>query len=143
MGKLRYRRMNVTHKAKIDWWIAAALAIGIISPLIGAKLWITIPLFLAVGICGYPQYYRTTDSSLIIQAGLIRKIIPYETITFVGRSGEGSYGFALSLDRVAIRYGANAGVLIAPEDYRAFQADISNRAPHLMRRGQDLVLMYA
>jgi hypothetical protein len=133
----------VTHEAKIDWWIAAALVIGILSPLVGCKLWITVPLFLAVGICGYPQHYRTTDNALVIQAGLVRKVIPYEAITFVGRSAEGSFSFALSLDRVAIRYGANAGVLIAPADYRAFLADMAERAPHLMRRGQDLIMAYA
>ena len=131
------------HKAKIDWWIAAALAIGILSPFVGCKLWITVPLFLAVGICGYPQRYGTTDKALIIHAGLIRKIIPYEAITFVGPSDEGSFSFALSLDRVAIRYGANAGVLIAPADYGGFLSDMARRAPHLTRRGQDLILAYA
>jgi hypothetical protein len=133
----------VTHKAKIDWWIAAALVIGILSPLAGCKLWITVPLFLAVGICGYPQHYRTADEGLIIHAGLIRKTIPYEAITFVGPSDEGSFSFALSLDRVAVRYGPNAGVLIAPADYGAFVADMAARAPHLTRRGQDLILAYA
>ena len=52
----------MTHKAKIDWWIAAALALGIVAPLLKATL-VTIPLFLAVGICGYPQYYQTTGQS--------------------------------------------------------------------------------
>ncbi len=133
----------MTHKAKIDWWIVAAFGIGILSPLIGCKLWITVPLFLGVGICGFPQCYLTTDENLVIHAGLIRKTIPYEAITFVGPSDEGSFAFALSLDRVAVRYGSNAGVLIAPADYRAFLADIAGRAPHLMRRGQDLVTAYA
>jgi hypothetical protein len=133
----------MTHKAKIDWWIAVALALGVLAPFAGARLWITIPLFLAVGICGYPQHYRTTEKGLDIHSGLIRRVIPYQAITFVGPSEEGSFTFALSLDRVSIRYGANAGLLIAPEDYRAFIADIAARAPHLTRRGQDLVLAFA
>lgn len=133
----------MTHNAKIDWWIAAALAIGILSPFVGCKLWITAPLFLAVGICGYPQHYRTTDDALIINSGLIRKTIPFEAITFVGRCSEDSLIFALSLDRVVVRYGANSGVLIAPADCRAFLADIAVRAPHLTRRGQDSILTYS
>ncbi len=131
------------HKAKIDWWIAAALVLGILAPLAGGKLWITIPLFLAVGICGYPQYYRTAEKGLEIRSGLIRRTIPYQAITFVGPSEEGSFSFALSLDRVSVRYGAHAGVLIAPADYRAFLADMASRATHLTRRGQDLVLAFA
>jgi hypothetical protein len=133
----------MTHKAKIDWWIATALALGVLAPLAGAKLWITIPLFLAVGICGYPQYYQTSEHGLIIRAGLIRRVIPYNAITFVGPSGEGSFSFAFSLDRVAVRYGTNAGVLIAPADYRAFLEDMAGRAKHLTRRGRDLVLAFA
>ena len=133
----------MTHKAKIDWWIAAALALGVLAPLAGGKLWITIPLFLAVGICGFPQDYQTAEKGLIIRAGLVRRVIPYEAITFVGPSDEGSFSFALSLDRVSVRYGTNAGVLIAPADYRAFLADMATRATHLTRRGQDLVMAFA
>ena len=133
----------MTHKAKIDWWIAVALALGILAPLAGGGFWITIPLFLAVGICGYPQQYRTTKEGLEIRSGLIRRTIPYEAITFVGPSEEGSFSFALSLDRVSVRYGTHAGVLIAPADYRAFAADIASRAPQLTRRGLDLVLSFA
>jgi hypothetical protein len=131
----------MTHKAKIDWWIAAALALGVFAPLAGCQLWITIPLFLSVGICGYPQVYQTTKEGLVIRAGLTRRMIPYHAITFVGPSDEGSFSFAFG--RVSIRYGANAGVLIAPADYRAFLEDLAVRAPHLTRRGQDLVLAFA
>ena len=135
--------LPATNKAKIDWWIAAALLLAVVAPLAGGKLWITIPLFLAVGICGYPQYYQTTDAGLLIRAGLVRRVIPYEAITFIGPSEEGSFSFAFSLDRVSVRYGSNAGLLIAPADYRAFVADMAARAPQLTRRGSDLYRAYA
>jgi hypothetical protein len=130
------------HKAKIDWWIVAALILGAAAPLAGAKLWITIPLFLAVGICGCPQNYQTTERGLLIRAGLVRRLIPYEAITFIGPSEEGSFSFAFSLDRVSVRYGANAGLLIAPADYHGFVADIAAHAPQLTRRGSDLILAW-
>jgi len=133
----------MTYKAKIDWWIAAALALGIIAPLAFGNLWITMPLFLGVGICGYPQHYRTSGTGLEISSGLIRRTIPYQAITFVGPSEEGGFGFGLWPGRVSIRCGTNAGVLISPEDSRALIADIAARAPHLTRRGQDLVLAFA
>jgi hypothetical protein len=128
----------MTHKAKIDWWIAVALALGVVAPLAGYGLSITIPLFLAVGICGYPQVYQTAEDGLIVRAGLIRRVIPYDAITFVGPSDDG-FGF----NRVSVRYGANAGVVISPADYRAFLEDMAARARHLTRRGQDLVLAFA
>lgn len=132
----------MTHKAKIDWWIPVAIILGAIAPLAVGKFWITIPLFLAVGICGYPAHYETTDRGLLIRAGLTRQVIPYEAITFVGPSEERTFSFALSLDRVSVRYGSGSGVLIAPSNYRAFLADMAGRAPQLTRRGHDLVLAY-
>jgi hypothetical protein len=129
----------MTHKAKIDWWIATALALGVFAPLAGGKLWITIPLFLAVGICGYPQYYQTAENGLIIRAGLVRRVIPYDAITFVGPSDAGGFVF----ERVSVRFGACGGVLIAPADYRAFLEDMAAHAKHLTRRGRDLVLAFA
>jgi hypothetical protein len=112
----------MTHKAKIDWWIAAALALGVFAPLAGGELWITIPLFLAVGICGYPQYYQTAEEGLVIRAGLLRRVIPYNAITFVGPGDEGS---------LSVRYGTNAGVRISPANSHAFLEDMATRATHL------------
>lgn len=133
----------MTHKAKIDWWIAAALFLGVLSPFAGGKLWITIPLFLAVGICGYPQSYETGPDALVIRAGLLRRSIPYDAITFVGPSDEASFSFSLSLSRVAVRYGACGSALIAPADCRAFLSDMEARAPQLTRRGPNLVVSFA
>lgn len=108
----------MTYKAKIDWWIAAALALGIAVPLAGGGLWMTIPLFLAVGICGYPQDYRTTKTGLVVRAGLIRREIPYCAISAVEPEG----------GRVRVQYGANAGVVLVPADCRAFVEDVAAHA---------------
>ncbi|MBZ5582589.1 MAG: PH domain-containing protein [Acidobacteriia bacterium] len=131
----------MTHKAKIDWWIAAALILGVVAPFAGDHLWITIPLFLAVGICGYPQYYQTRDAGLVIQAGLIRRFIPYEAITFIGPTCEGGFSLAFSPDHVTIRCGSGSA-LLAPADCAAFMADMARRMPQLTWRGQDLVRAY-
>ena len=73
----------------------------------------------------------------------LQRLSPYLRLSFIGPSEEGSFSFALSLDRVSVRYGSSAGLLISPADYRAFLADMANRAPQLTRRGHDLVLGYA
>jgi hypothetical protein len=108
----------MTHKAKVDWWIAAALLLGIAAPLAGGGLWMTIPLFLAVGICGYPQYYQTTETGLVVRAGLIRREIPYDAISAVEPEG----------GRVRVQYGANAGLDLVPADSRAFLEDVAAHA---------------
>jgi hypothetical protein len=108
----------LTHKAKIDWWIAAAILLGIAAPLAGGGLWMTVPLFLAVGICGYPQYYRTTKTGLVVRAGLMCREIPYAAIRGVAPEG----------GRVRVEYGANAGLDLVPADSRAFVADVAAHA---------------
>ena len=132
----------MTYRAKIDWWIVTALGLGVLGPFCGFKLWLTIPLFLAVGICGYPQHYKMGDRGLVIYAGLLRRTIPYEAIQFVGPSGESGFGLTLSLERIRVQYGRGAHTLIAPRDHDAFLADIAGRAPQLKRRGRDLVLAF-
>jgi hypothetical protein len=128
----------MTHKAKIDGWIPAALAVGIVAPLIGGELWITIPLFLAVGICGYPQYYRTSEEGLIIRTGLLRRVIPYEAIRFVGPCEDSAADC-----RVSILYANRIAITIAPADYRAFLDDMAARCSGLSRRGEALAPVFA
>jgi len=128
----------MTHKAKIDWWIAAALGVGICAPLVGDKLWITVPLFLGVGICGYPQAYQTSEVGLIVRAGLLRRVIPYDAITFVGPTGVSDSRFG----RVSVRYG-RAEVVIVPADYDAFLDDMAARCRGLARRGEVLAAAFA
>lgn len=125
----------MTHRAKIDWWIAAALALGVLSPLLGAGLSMTIPLFLGVGICGYPQSYETTDDCLVIRSGLIRRVIPYSAITFVGPSAEGC-------GHLSVLYGKGR-IVIAPADCRVFLGDMESRCQGLIRRGQVLAPLFA
>jgi hypothetical protein len=130
----------MTYRAKIDWWIIAALGLGVLGPFCGFRLWLTIPLFLAVGICGYPQCYETTARGLVIRAGLTRRTIPYEAIQFVGPAAQTGLGLTLAVERVRVQYGENAYEMIAPDDRDAFLADVAARAPQLTRRGRDLLV---
>jgi hypothetical protein len=124
----------MTHQGKMDWWIAAAIALAIIVLLLGVNYWIAGPVLLVLLICAYPQTYRTTREGLLIRGGLWRRSIPYEAITFVG---------PISDDRVRIQYGLASELRIAPEDPRAFLADIAKHTPHLIKRGYKLVAALA
>jgi hypothetical protein len=124
----------MTHQAKVDWWMAAAIVLAIIVLLLGVNYWIAGPVLLVLLICAYPQSYKTTKEGLLIRGGLWRRQIPYEAITFVGEISE---------DRVRIQYGLASELRIEPADSRVFLADIAKHTPHLIRRGYKLVMAFA
>ncbi len=135
------------YKAKIDWWIGAAILVGLAVPFVVAAM-VHLPWMYAVGLgtfvlvfgfC-YPQSYETTAAALVIRAGLSRRIIPYGEITAVRPSTDSRSALALSLDRVQIRYAASGDLLIAPDDKSAFIADVAARTPQLRRHGQERVV---
>ena len=128
------RENCMTHQAKIDWWMGAAIALAVIVLLLGLDYWIAGPVLLVLLICAYPQSYKTTRERLLIHGGLWRRSIPYGAITFVG---------PISEDRVRIQYGIASELRIEPEDPRMFVADIAKHTPHLIKRGYKLVAAFA
>lgn len=128
------------HSAKIDWRIGVAVLGGTLVPLLGKTYWASGLILGILLVCVYPQSYETTPRGLLIRAGLIRHLVPYEAITFIGRSSSARSSVALSMDRVKVEWGLGSEVLIAPADPRAFVADLAARAPHLSKRGPDLVV---
>lgn len=131
------------YKAKVDWWIAAAVMIAVVVPAAQEQYWIApLPLLILLTCCA-PQSYRTTPEGLMIRAGLVRRFIAYRDITFIGPAVAGPYSLALSLDQVKIQYGMASEISIAPADTAKFLADIESRAPHLCRRGRNLVPLFA
>ena len=131
------------HRAKIDWWIAVAVMVAIVVPAAeGQYLVAALPLLILLSCC-LPQSYQTTSEGLLIRAGLVRRLIPYQGITFIGRGNDGRYSLALSSDQVKIHFGPASELAIAPADPEAFFADMQARAPHLRRYGRNLVLAFA
>ena len=128
------RENCMTHQAEFDWWMAAAIVFAVIVLLLGVNYWIAGPVLLVLLICAYPQSYKTTREGLLIRAGLWRRSIPYEAITFVG---------PVAADRVRIQYGLASELRIAPADPRVFLADIARHTPHLIKRGYKLVPAFA
>jgi hypothetical protein len=129
----------MVHKGRNDWWIAASLAAIAALFVARGNYWIGGPLFVLIGLCAFPQKYQTTRDGLWIQAGLTRRLIPYQAISFVGPCS-GGRNLALTLEGVCVQYGLNSEVRISPADPAAFLADMAVRTPHLQRRGQELVV---
>jgi hypothetical protein len=130
------------HNAKIDWWIAAAVTIGVLIPAAQGQYGVAaLPLLILLGCCA-PQSYQTTPEGLLIRAGLVRRFIPYGSITFIG-PGSGSYSLGLSRDQVRIQYGTASEISIAPADPARFLADLESHTAHLQRRGRNLIPVFA
>ena len=130
----------MTYKGRNDLWFAAVFALATAALLFAGKYWIGGPLLLIFALCVMPQSYDVAGDGVYIRAGLVRRFIPYEVITFVGPCG-GGCNLALTLDGVCLRYGLNSEIRIAPAEAAAFIADVAKRSPHLVRRGQALALV--
>ena len=113
----------MTHDAKFDWWTMGAIAFGVLVILAGGNYWIAGPVLLVLALCAYPQSYVTTPAGLEVRAGVMRRTIPYQNITFIE---------PVAADTVKVQYGQNS-LLLAPEDPDAFFRDLVNRVPRLAR----------
>lgn len=125
----------MTYDARFDWRLLAAFAVALAVLLLGGNYWIVGPVLIILLICGYPQTYQTTPHCLLVRVFCMKITIPYEVITFIGPSD----------DRrgVTIRYGLASQLHIAPARRELFLADVGARAPHLVKRGEALVLTFA
>jgi len=132
----------MTHKSKVDVYILAAMLLAVFVFLMG-DYWIAGPVLLVLALCAYPQSYQTTPRGLVVRTVLSKAVIPYETISYVGPASEERSSFSLTPEGVRIRYGLASEILISPADPRSFFADMAKRAPHLIKRGQKLVAVFA
>jgi Bacterial PH domain len=133
------------YEAKVDWWIGAALAVGMAIPLVVALAlknpWLcaisVADAILVFGFC-WPQSYETAPDALVVSAGLTTRRRPYAGIVAVRPSTDSRSALALSLDRVLVE-STSGDLLIAPRDQAAFFADVAAHCPQLSRRGMELV----
>ncbi len=133
----------MTYDAKFDWRLAGAIVAALASLLLGANYWIAGPVLMILLICAYPQSYQTTARGLLVRAFCMKILIPYQVITFVGPTEENRGRWSWFAESVTIRYGLASKLLIAPAKLDLFLADMAMRTPHLVRRGEALVLSFA
>ena len=128
----------MTHDAKIEWWILAAIGLGLLVILAGGNPWIAGSVLPVLLIRAYPQRYVTTPDGLLIRAGLAHRLIPYPAITYIGEDAEEMAAAPLSAETVKIECGPDCAIWLAPEDPSTFFQDMARHTPHLRRRGQAL-----
>jgi hypothetical protein len=122
------------YAGKTDWWIAVAVLVGTLAPLLAHVYWASGVVLGVLLLGGYPQAYETTGKGLRIRSGLIQRLVPYEALTFAGP--EPGSAPALARDRIKVKWGVGFEALIALRDPDAFLADIAARAPHLSCRAR-------
>jgi len=133
----------MTHTSKTDWWILAAIALGVVVLLVSRNYWVAGPVLLILVLCAYPQSYQTTPHGLVVRAALVRQLIPYQAISYVGAGDERHDDSAFSGGRIKIRYGLASEVVVTPANRDAFLRDLAAHTPHLTRLGRKLVAAYA
>ncbi len=133
----------MTHDAKFEWWIMAAIFLGLVVILAGGNHWIAGSVLLVLLIRAYPQRYVTTPDGLLIRAGLAYRLIPYRAITYIGGDAKDTAPVPLSADTVKIECGPDCEIWLAPEDPSTFFQDMARHTPHLRRRGQVLTRAWA
>ena len=137
-------RQDKVYPSKIDVWVLAimvaclgALAVGMVAALaIGDWMHTMQRFFVTLGIAGLLVWiligtnYTLTGRHLVVKAGPLRWTIAIDTITGVAPEG-GLFSMrsapALSLDRLAVRYGKSKRLLISPADKAGFMKDIASR----------------
>jgi hypothetical protein len=132
----------MTYKGRNDLWFIATFALATAALLFTGNYWVGAPLLLVFVLCSLPQSYLVAADGVHIRAGVVRRFIPYNVITFVGPCG-GGRNLALTIDGVCLRYGLSSEIRIAPADAAGFISGVASRSPHLVKRGHDLVLALA
>jgi hypothetical protein len=125
----------MAHKSRIDWCVLASIALAIGAAALRATCWIAGPVLLVLLLWAYPQTYKTTDQGLVVRDALTRRLIPYEQITWAGPGASR----VLRPGRLRLQYGMGSELDLAPADREGLLADLAARAPHLARRGNQLV----
>ena len=120
----------MTYSSKLDWSICASILLVVAAVLLGANYWVCGPMLLVLLLGAYPKCYETTAAALVVHEALSRRRIPYAAITSA----------APDQGRVRIRFGLASEIALAPADARAFLDDVAAHTPHLVRRGEGLVL---
>jgi len=120
----------MTYSSKLELPVCAGILLVVTAVLLGASYWICGPVLLVLLLSAYPKWYETTAAGLVVHEPLATRQIPYAAITAAAPEGSG----------VRLRFGLASQMWLAPSDVRAFLTDMAGHAPHLVRRGDGLVL---
>lgn len=142
------------YRSKVDAWLVpvlclpplAAVAACVLSAAAGSRAGVVIGVVTAVGVAAvylglvFPMRYGIDGDHLVVRFGLCRRRIPLAAIDEVRPTSNPLASPALSLDRLAIRFGDGPlhTLLISPADRPRFLDDLARKAA-LNREGDRLI----
>lgn len=121
------------YPSKVDWWIAASVAIGVVG-LATAVLATQSPVALIAAVASlailavlcWPCDYTLGDTELVVRSGCIRWNIPYSQVTKIEPTTNPLSSPAWSLDRVLVAYGGKS-MMISPVRKDEFMIELAVR----------------
>lgn len=130
--------METVYRSKVDWWlvvvaVAAPIVLlefildGLNPPERFAELAALVIALAVVGIFTWLYFttrYTITDDFLMVNSGPFSWIIPIADISSVEPTRNPLSSPALSLDRLLIRYGQRAELMISPKDKSGFMTEL-------------------
>jgi hypothetical protein len=141
------------YRSKVDWWLGVLLGLAPALVVVGGVLAVVggapSDAYAAVGglaVLGavygglvLPMRYGMSDRELVVRHGLVRQRIRLADITEVKRTRSPLSSPALSLDRLAVKFGEGMfrSVMISPLEREAFLEELARKAG-LARDGEGL-----
>ncbi len=130
--------MENVYRSKVDLWlvivaVAAPIVLldfildGVNTADIFAELMAVAIVVAVLGIFAWLYFstrYTITGDFLMVKAGPFSWIIPIEDISSIEPTRNPASSPALSLDRLLIRYGKSAELIISPKDKEAFMTEL-------------------
>lgn len=130
--------METVFRSKVDLWlviVAVAVPIvmlefildGLNTPEKFAELTALVIVLAVLGIFAWLYFstrYTISGDFLLVKAGPFTWMIPIEDISSVEPTRNPMSSPALSLDRLLIRYGQSAELMISPKDKSGFMAEL-------------------
>jgi hypothetical protein len=128
-------------KSKIDWWMHIALAFMPVANIwmivsfiqrggsvdaIVAIIFLLTNVFLVLP-SWFNTYYVLGEKELLVKCGFLGKKIAYGSIKSVRETRNPLSSFALSIDRIEIKYGIVDMILISPENKQEFIQRLEQR----------------
>jgi hypothetical protein len=108
--------------AGIDDRVATLLMLGIVAAMLGFFLWL----------CASTRY-SIIDEFLSVRSGPFSWMIPIDEITSIEPTHNPATSPALSLDRLVIRYGHDAELMISPKDKSGFIEELKKHTQRASR----------
>lgn len=106
----------------------------------GFVILVTITIFPLLMWILFGTSYRLTETHLLVRSGPFKTDIFLVDIICIEPVRSIQNSPAISRDRLLIRYGRFATVMISPEDRRNFLQEMVLRAPHLVWQDEKLVV---